>query len=125
VFCIFFNLIIPKCVSNISIKLNYDAVWVYCCSMGMKPIEFSDENFAEALSKLMLGLYSTMHFLMLFVLYEAICYFDQGNGALVDTEVRYVYMGETEAFNGTHERWCLSKQLISIPRKSSNLNNLR
>jgi hypothetical protein len=27
---------------------------------------------------------------------------------------RYMFIGETEAFNVTHERWCLSKELIRI-----------
>jgi hypothetical protein len=37
----------------------------------------------------------------------------------------YMYIGETEKFNTTHERWCLSKEFVSIKGELKNFANLR
>jgi uncharacterized membrane protein len=55
---------------------------------------------------------SLLSFVMLF---EG--YFILGNG-IGSMAHRYMYIGETEVFNATHERWCLSKEFI---RPGSNL----
>lgn len=38
-------------------KVTFEMTWAYCCSIGMKPIEFHDENYAEVVAKLLKGLY--------------------------------------------------------------------
>jgi len=35
-------------------------------------------------------------------------------------DTRNLVIGETDAFNKTHERWCQSKELVAINRKSVN-----
>lgn len=38
---------------------------------------------------------------------------------------RLMYIGETEAVNKTHERWCQSKDIIKIKRNSTKLKTAR
>jgi hypothetical protein len=88
--------------------MDYEMAWSHCCSIGMKPIEFADGNYAEIVEKLAKGLPRTdfvydLHFKAKFL----------GNGAIYAYSGREMYMGETEAYNATHERWCQSKEIIS------------
>jgi hypothetical protein len=36
--------------------MDYETAWAYCCSIGMKPIEFPDGNYNAMLAKLVKGL---------------------------------------------------------------------
>jgi hypothetical protein len=89
--------------------MDYETAWTYCCSIGMKPIEFPYGKYPEMLEKLVAGLFSFYVFCAVISLLILL----PGNRALVPAISRIMYMGETEAFNGTHERWCQSKELVS------------
>jgi hypothetical protein len=36
--------------------MNYEMAWAYCCSIGMKPIEFPGGNYNEIIEKLLKGI---------------------------------------------------------------------
>jgi len=46
--------------------MDYEMTWSNCCSIGMKPIEFPDGNFAEIVDKLVKGLPRTDFFWLAF-----------------------------------------------------------
>jgi hypothetical protein len=73
----------------------------------MKPLEFGASHYTEVFDKLVIGIYKAN--CAKFDLYKHIGI--QGNGIAVGANV-FMYIGETEAFNSTHERWCQSKELI-------------
>jgi hypothetical protein len=44
-----------KSLNNVQ-KMSFDTIWTYCCSIGMKPIEFLGSQFQEVYQKLVRGL---------------------------------------------------------------------
>jgi hypothetical protein len=77
--------------------------------IGMKLLEFGDGQFPEVYDILMRGMY-LLFWISHYYFTQHIC--NLGNGAPLSTMSMHVM--ETEAFNDTHERWCQSKELISL-----------
>jgi hypothetical protein len=88
--------------------MDYETAWTYCCSIGKKPLEFPDGNYPEMWAKLVNGFNIFIRFI-----FNVNAIFLQAF-PIYSYTYRHMYIGETEAFNGTHERWCQSKELISI-----------
>jgi hypothetical protein len=42
-------------VINNFLQVSFDSMWSYCCSIGMKPLEFRDSHYSEVVEKLLKG----------------------------------------------------------------------